>query len=233
MEPHGLNNLDYVVIAVIVLSGLLALMRGFTRELFSLLAWLGAYYAAAHYYPLAIPTMHHYVKSDKAAEWAAMAAVFFVSLLLLMIVGSLLSTLVRGRALTLIDRSLGFLYGLLRGALVVCLIYLGARMILWPDINQPPAEQQQQDKDRNVPPDLLMQAKTRWLMDKGADRLAAFVPKEMIDKSLKGMEAEKNESEKAAEQKELDKLSTPAPPAPAQAPTAVDVNKISTQGSTP
>jgi membrane protein required for colicin V production len=247
MESHGgLNNLDLVVIGIVVLSGLLALMRGFTREIFSLIAWTGAYFAASHLYHLAVPTMHAYVKNDKGAEWAAMAAVFFVALLLLMIVGSLVASLIKGRALTIVDRSLGFVYGLARGVLVVSLVYLGAVMMLWPDIDKPPAPIQTAttepgttdrappaaaDKDHNAPPDLLMQAKTRPILAFGANKLMAFVPQDMIDKSLKKIEEHKEDAEKEAAQKTLDRLSTPMPPQKDNS-DSIDINRIQ-RGSQP
>ena len=218
MEPHsGLNDLDYIVIGVILLSGLLALMRGFLREVFSLIAWTGAYIAATKYYPQALPTAHHYIKNDKAAEWAAMAGVFVIALVILMILGALICSLIKGRALTAIDRSLGFLFGLARGVLVVSLVYMGVATILWPNIDDMPAdkpaatEQAEQDKDRNVPPDMLMQAKTRPALAYGARTLKVLIPKELLDKTLKQVEPQKEQAEQAAKQKLLDTLSTPAP----------------------
>jgi len=214
MEPHtGFNNLDYIVIGIVLLSGLLAFMRGFLREIFSLIAWAGAYFAAVKFYPLVMPTMHHYIKADKAVEWASMAVVFVVVLIVLMIIGHLICSLVKGKALTAIDRSLGFLYGLARGALVVGLVYLGVVTVMWPDIDKPAAEQQQ-DKDRNPPPDLLMQAKTRPMLDTLAQTLKVLLPQEIIDKTLKGAEQQKEALDKNAKQQILDTLSTPALPTP-------------------
>ena len=212
-----------------MLSGLLALIRGLVREIFSLIAWGGAYFAAVKFYPLAMPTAHHYIKTDKAAEWAAMAAVFVVALIILMIVGSLACSLVRGKALTAIDRSLGFLYGLARGVVVVCVIYMAAVIVLWPDIDTakpstdtaPKTEaEQKQDKDHTTPPDMLLEAKTRPALAYGASVLKEIIPKEMLDKTIKDAEQQRDdaisranaEAEKAAQQKMLDRLSTPVPP---------------------
>lgn len=188
------NNLDYVILIVLFLSGLLALIRGFVRELFSLMAWVGAYYLGAKFYHPALPLAHSYIKNDRVAEWGAMAIVFVVSLILLSIVGHVLCGFVKGRALTIIDRSLGVLYGLARGFLVVSLVYLGARMILWPDIDDKGLHLV--DKDRNEPPALLVEAKTRPLLAYGADMLENFVPKEMLDKGLQNVEAQKRELQK-------------------------------------
>ncbi|MDR3424176.1 MAG: CvpA family protein [Alphaproteobacteria bacterium] len=206
METHSVfNDLDYIVTGIVLLSGLLALMRGFVRELFSLIAWAGACFVAAKFYAPAIPWAHHYVKNDKVAEWAAMAMVFVATLVVLTIVGHFMCSHVKGRAVTFINRSFGFLYGLARGALVVCLLYLAAVMILWPDID---ASSAQQDKDRNAPPELLLDAKTRPLLAYGADMLKAYVPSALIDKTLKNADGHKEDVEKAA-QKVIDAAPTP------------------------
>ncbi len=225
MEAHSaFNNLDYIVIGVVLLSGLLALMRGFLRELFSLVAWAGAYFAATNFFAPAVPLAHHYLKNEKAAEWGAMAIVFFVVLIVLMIIGHFVCALIKGTALTAVDRTLGFLYGLARGALVVSLIYLSAVMVFWPDIDTT-EQTQPDDKDRNPPPELLVQAKTRPLMAYGAQALKILVPKEMIDKNLEDIEKKKEEIEKAAREKALDSLPDSSS-SDGEKGTSVDVKKL-------
>ena len=225
MEPHSaFNNLDYIVIGVVLLSGLLALMRGFLRELFSLIAWAGAYFAATKFYAPALPLAHHYLKNEQAAEWGAMAIVFVAVLIVLMIVGHFFCALIKGTALTAVDRTLGFFYGMARGFLVVSLLYLSAVMIFWPDLDT--AEQTQQENgERNPAPELLVQAKTRPLLAYGAQVLRILVPKEMINKNLKNIEEQKEEMEKNARQKALDSLPDASTFDAEHAPS-VDVKKL-------
>lgn len=204
MEPHGaFNDLDYAVIGTVFLSGILALMRGFTRELFSLLAWVGAYFIASKFYAPAIPWAHHYIKSEKIAEWAAIAGVFAVALIVLSIIGHFMCGFIKGRALTFIDRSLGFAYGVARGSLVICLLYLCAVVVLWPDIDSYDPDESQ-EKNEQAPPALLINARTRPLMAYGAEVVKSIVPKEIIDKTLQGAEEKKKEAEEAAKRKALD-----------------------------
>ena len=206
MEPQtAFNNFDYIVVGIVLLSALLALMRGFVRELFSLIAWVGAYFVAINFFKPAIPWAHRYVKNDQMAEWTAMGIVFVITLIILMILGYFICGLVKGKTLTVIDRSLGFLYGLARGALVISLVYLGAVMIFWPDIDLPPSAQKG-DKDRNKPPEFLLESKTRPVLAFGADALKVLLPKEMLNKDAadkgtndikqKGLELEKTIREK-------------------------------------
>ena len=212
------NNLDYIVIGVVLLSAFLALMRGFVRELFSLIAWVGAYFVGINFYKPALPWVHQYIKNDQVAEWAAMAAVFGITLILLMIFGLFVCGLVKGRVLTTIDRSLGFLYGLARGALVISLVYMGAVMIFWPEIDNP-TPQTQEDKDKNQPPEILLEAKTRPLMAFGAKMLEPLLPEQLLNKKPKGSH-ERETAEQPASSDE-----------PAKGP--IDINKLFNKESAP
>ena len=230
MEPHtGLNNLDFVVLGIILLSGLLALMRGFAREVLSLAVWIASYFVAAHYFPLAEPYVHQFVKSPSLVTDIAAVTVFCVAFVILSLISFFIARFVKGDALTAIDRSLGFLFGLVRGVLVVCLIYLIAAAIFWPDIDKaemqsaaPQLDQQaattptsdpaappvEKPKDRGMPPALLMQARTRPYLAYGAEWLKQFVPEKKVAASAQYLD-KKNEPQHMLDQKLLDNLSMP------------------------
>jgi membrane protein required for colicin V production len=214
MEPHtGLNIVDYSVIGIILLSGLLALMRGFVREVLSLAAWVGAYFIAAKEYKFAEPWTHKLIRNETGSTALAAVIIFVVALTVLTLAGYFIARLIRGRTLTSIDRSLGFLFGLFRGALIVCLVYLGASYIPWlnmdkldkaeapPQIyldtaNTAPAEpdkdkdkdkagvKDESAKDNDKPPELLVEAKTRPAMAYGANILRAYIPEKAIEQTM-------------------------------------------------
>ncbi len=231
MEPQSvLNTLDYIVIGIVLVSGLLALMRGLLHEIFSLFAWVGAYFAARYFYAPAIPLAQHYLKTEKTAEWGAMALVFIVVLIVLIIVGNVVCGMIKGPALTWINRLLGFAYGLLRGVLIVCLVYMSARMVVWPDLDPPAGEPQEVEENHTSAPDLLVKAKTRPLMAKGADMLLVLVPKEMLVKTTPNVEQQKEEAAKRLEKT----------PAPTDAPASeekenksdpIDIDKLFSTGT--
>ncbi|MDD3030425.1 MAG: CvpA family protein [Alphaproteobacteria bacterium] len=178
MEFHGfLNSLDAIVIGVVLFSAFLAFMRGFVREFFSLIAWIGAYFIGTTFYEPVVPWMQNYIKSERLAEWAAVAFVFLIALILLSVLGYVVCGFVRGQMATKINRWLGFVYGLVRGALVVCLIYLGAVLIFWPNIDSPPLFESEDE----APPEVLMKASTRPLMAYGAKMLVKLIPEEIVD----------------------------------------------------
>ncbi|MCL2474064.1 MAG: CvpA family protein [Alphaproteobacteria bacterium] len=189
-----LNTLDYIFIVIVLVSGLLALIRGFVREFLSLCAWVGAYFIAIGFYEPVVPLVKPYISNDKFAQWAAIGAVFLAALIVFSIIGYLLSGLVKGKVFVWLDRSAGLLYGLLRGVVVLCLVYLGAVLILWPNINkyEPNEKLSEQDlKDKNRPPELLINAKSRTILQYGADLIVRIFPQDIIDDWRRDMQAHK------------------------------------------
>jgi len=213
MDPqNGFNDLDYSVFAILILSGLLALVRGFVREVFSLGAWTGAYFAAAKFYPLLEPSLHRHIKNPTVVTVIAAASLFIVALILLSIMGSLVCNLIKGHALTSIDRSLGFLFGLFRGALVVVLIYLGATTILWPDLDKVTVVPSEQTKDKvaKLPaPEWLLNARTRPSLSYGAKELKQFIPQSQVEKTTQKYLEQKAQAQHMIDQDKLDLLTTP------------------------
>jgi membrane protein required for colicin V production len=134
MDRFGINIVDLSIVVILLISGGLALLRGLVREVVVLGVWIGSTVFTAMLYPIAKPWMGHYIKNEMGADAATAVALFCVSLIVLIPLGSLISGFVKGRTLTAIDRSLGFIFGLIRGALVISLLYLGASWI-WPDLD--------------------------------------------------------------------------------------------------
>jgi membrane protein required for colicin V production len=119
-----MNMLDLGVLAVVLLSAIFAFARGFVRESLSILAWAGAalitYLAFDPVYRLVSAAIH----TPLLAYVVDGAGVFFVSLIVLTIATGTLARFVRSSALSPIDRTLGLLFGIARGAALVCLAYL-------------------------------------------------------------------------------------------------------------
>ena len=128
---------DLVVFGFLAVSGLLAFARGFVREVLGIGAWVGAVAAAI----LGLPTMRGIVREwFSKPDWVdpvSFIIVFLVSLIILMVVASILGRFVRRSALGGIDRTLGLVFGLARGAAVVIVAYILGQMVFpierWPD----------------------------------------------------------------------------------------------------
>lgn len=123
---------DYAVLAIIGLSILLSMIRGLVREILALLAWVAAFVAAnlfggklAELLPAAIPTL-------ELRLLAGFVGIFFVVLLLMSLAAIILSKLVKSAGLSLEDRILGSVFGLMRGALIVLVLVLLAGLTSLP-----------------------------------------------------------------------------------------------------
>ena len=128
---------DIVVFGLLAVSGLLAFARGFVREVLGIAAWAGAIAAAV----LGLPAMRAIVREwFSKPDWVdpvSFIIVFLVSLIILMVIAGILGRFVRGSALGGIDRTLGLVFGLARGAAVVIIAYILGQMVFpierWPD----------------------------------------------------------------------------------------------------
>ena len=123
---EGFTLVDAVVAVVIVISALLAYSRGFVRETLSILGWVVAavvaYIFAPQVEPLIkeIPVLKDFLgDSCELAIIAAFAAVFAVTLVIVSIFTPVFSGLIQRSALGGLDQGLGFLFGVLRGMLLV------------------------------------------------------------------------------------------------------------------
>ena len=131
---------DLAVIGVLLVSALLAFMRGFVSEVLAIGAWVGAGLAALWAGPLARPQieiwMDQWVKLPALVTPMSFGVVFLVVLIVLLILSRWIGELVRNSVLSGLDRSLGLLFGLLRGAVLVICAYIGTGMLIpmdkWP-----------------------------------------------------------------------------------------------------
>lgn len=127
---------DLAVLAVLAVSGLLAFLRGFVREVLGIGAWIGAAAVAVWGAQYAQRPVEHWIADPSWAEAAALLGIFLVTLIVLLLVAHLFGRMVRGSPLGGLDRTLGMLFGLARGAALVIIAYILAGMVVptdhWP-----------------------------------------------------------------------------------------------------
>src|ERR1700757_2566385 len=116
--------LDIVLIAVMLIVGLLAMVRGFMREVLSITAWLLAAAATLYAYAKLLPFAKQYFNNDIVAAVAVVGGVFLVTLLVVSVVTIRISDMVLDSRVGALDRTLGFLFGLARGFLVVLVAFV-------------------------------------------------------------------------------------------------------------
>jgi membrane protein required for colicin V production len=134
MSNLSLTAFDVVALAIIALSALLSLVRGATREALTIVSWLGAIVAAWYGYGYAQDLARMTIETGWLADAAALVVVLVVPLIALKVLATMLADrLPEHGAFGTVDRIAGVVFGLARGALLVCAFYLGLTMLIEPD----------------------------------------------------------------------------------------------------
>jgi membrane protein required for colicin V production len=128
--------LDIVLIVVMLISGLLAMVRGFMREVLSITAWVLAAVATLYAYAKLLPLAKQYFNNDIVASVAVVGGVFLGTLLVVSVLTVRISDMVLDSRVGALDRTLGFLFGLARGLVIVVVAF---QFFTWlvPDRSQP------------------------------------------------------------------------------------------------
>lgn len=200
MDTSTLNVLDLVAAAILLISAILAFFRGFVHEVLAIAAWVGAALAALYGLPYLQPQARQMIPITWAADAAAAVAIFLVVLIVLALLTRAVSKRVQQSALNAVDRSLGFLFGLARGAFVVA---VGFIVLSW---------MFPQPDDR---PQWVASARSLPLMEAGAGLVRSVVPQELLSEEDRIRRTAAETEEKARQALELketyDKLTQPSP----------------------
>ncbi|HEY7386063.1 MAG TPA: CvpA family protein [Beijerinckiaceae bacterium] len=182
--------LDLVVLGVVLVSALLAAVRGFTREVLAIVAWVTAAAAAWVLHPLLLPHLKAYISNDSARLAAAIGAVFVVTLIIVSIITVKISDLILDSRIGALDRTMGFAFGAARG-LLLCVI--GWVFLAW--------------LVQGRMPDWATSARTRPVLENTGNALIAMLP-DNPEGLLKQIRRPRQEGEPAEPPAE------PAPPPP-------------------
>lgn len=137
MHALSISWVDLAIAGVVVLSTVLAVVRGFIRETLSIFAWAAAAFAALYFGPSATVLLHPHISTPLLGPLIAYPGVFLVVLMPLSFVSWRLSEGVRHSPIGTLDRSLGLPFGVLRGLALVGLVYLAFSLVV-PVHEQPP-----------------------------------------------------------------------------------------------
>jgi membrane protein required for colicin V production len=148
--------LDIVLLVVMLISALLAMVRGFMREILSIAAWVLAAVATLYFYSRLLPVAKQYVNNDIVAGVAVVAGVFLGTLLIVTIITVRISDMILDSRVGALDRTLGFLFGLARGLIIVVVAFLFFTWLV-PDRSQP-------DWIKTAKSRVVLQGTGQWLM---------------------------------------------------------------------
>ncbi|MFA6178939.1 MAG: CvpA family protein [Methylophilaceae bacterium] len=114
-----MTSFDYAVLAIIGLSVLLSIMRGFIREILALASWVAAFFVAKIYTLELAPLLPQSIPSESLRFMAAFIILFLATLLVCSLLAIALSQLFKNMGLSWLDRMLGVIFGLARGLIIV------------------------------------------------------------------------------------------------------------------
>jgi membrane protein required for colicin V production len=154
-----ISILDLVVLGVVLISALLAAVRGFTREVLSIVAWAAAAAAAWFLHKAALPYAEQYINNKTIALVAAIGGIFILTLIVVSLVTVKISDLILDSRIGALDRTLGFAFGAARG-LLLCVI--GWVFLSW--------------LAQGKMPEWAVNAKTRPMLESTGNSLIAMLP---------------------------------------------------------
>jgi membrane protein required for colicin V production len=115
---------DYILIAIVGLSMVLSLWRGFVREIISLIGLVAAFLIASRLSGQTGEMLGEWITNPTAADIAGFALVFVGVMIVVALIGAIIRRLVDMAALTATDRTLGIFFGAARGMLLIALCFL-------------------------------------------------------------------------------------------------------------
>jgi|SRR4051794_17569798 len=173
--------LDIILIGVMLISALLAMIRGFMREVLSIAAWVIAALVTLYSFSKLLPLAKTYFNNDIVAYAVVIGGVFLGTLLVVSVITVRFSDMVLDSRVGALDRTMGFLFGLARGLVIVVVAFLFFAWLV-PDRSQP---------------EWIRSAKSRVVLQGTGDWLMSMLPEDLdatISKRLKKPKPEEDES---------------------------------------
>ncbi len=196
MENLPINIVDLVIVVVVVISGLWGFWRGFVHEALTVGSWIGAIFATLYAFPYATELASRFIPVDLIAQITAGVVTFIVVLAVLSLITRFLAGHVKQSGLGPLDRTLGLLFGFLRGAVVICLLWIGYNQAI------PPEDW----------PNEVNEAKAIPLVTQGSVMLLALAPADLAEKGYKALRQIQNRADQLDDaHKAFQKLNSPLP----------------------
>src|ERR1700694_4183417 len=180
-----------VLLRVVVISVLLPLLRVFMREILSIAAWRTAALVTLYAFGKLLPTAKTYFNNDTVASIVVVAGVFIGTLIVVSVITVRISDMILDSRIGALARTLGFLFGLARGLLIVVVAFMFFSWLV-------------PDKQR---PDWVTGAKSRLVLQGTGDWLMSLLPDDPENTILKRFKKNKPEDDQTDTE--------PAPPASA------------------
>ncbi|RCL02218.1 MAG: membrane protein required for colicin V production [Candidatus Tokpelaia sp. JSC189] len=119
-----MTTLDGLVILIILLSAFLAMVRGFSREMLSLLSWVISGLLAYFLYKHVLPLCEQYISNHTVATAVTITGIFLIALIIISTLTMKLADIIIDSRIGGLDRTLGFIFGIVRGVLILAVAIL-------------------------------------------------------------------------------------------------------------
>ena len=174
--------LDFGLLAVMLISGALAMVRGFMREVLSIASWVIAAAVTLYGYSRVLPFVKQYVQHELLATGIAVGGLFLLTLLIVSLFTVKISDLVLDSRIGALDRSLGFLFGLARGLIIMVVAFLFFTWLV-------PAKTE---------PDWVKNARSRPILQSTGDWLKGLLPDDPENAILQRLRKPRDDEQKPA-----------------------------------
>jgi membrane protein required for colicin V production len=192
-----MNVTDIVVIVVILLSALFALIRGFVKEVLGIAGWVGAAFATLYLFHTVTPVFRGFISIPWLADGVAGLVIFIVSLVFLSAISHAIALRVHQSDFSALDKSLGLVFGILRGIVLVCLGYLA---LGWAVSSQ------------DQYPTWVRDARTMPLVERGARLIEQLIPERARRHGIQAIGEVESKAQQGLDAKRaFDQLTQPAP----------------------
>ncbi|WP_455477436.1 CvpA family protein [Bartonella sp. B41] len=158
-----ITALDGIVVAIILFSALLAMLRGFSREVLSLISWAIAAIATLFLFKHILPFSEQYLSNKMIALIATLVTIFIIVLIITSIVTMKISDFIIDSRIGILDRFAGFIFGVFRGLFIVVIGVLLVNALIKPE--------QQSSWMKN--------AKTKPILDSLGQKILEMLPKDL------------------------------------------------------
>ncbi|WP_332060361.1 CvpA family protein [Bartonella sp. CB74] len=159
----AITILDGIVVIIVLLSAFLSMLRGFSREILSLMSWAISAVVTLFLFKPVLPFFEQYLSNKTVALIATVVTIFIIILIIISVVTMKISDFIIDSRIGVLDRTIGFIFGAIRGLFIIVIGILLINALIKP-------EQQS---------DWLKNAKTKPILDSLGQKIWDILPKDL------------------------------------------------------